>query len=384
MTFYDRVRASTGTTGNGSLVMGAAVSGYQPFSVVTDGDTVPYVIEDGSAWEIGEGVWTASSSTLTRMLGSSSTGSLLSLTGRATAFISPSAASLGEMAPSDANWTGGPLSITNGGTGSSTASGARDALGLEIGADVQAYNANLAALAGLTGAADKGFYFTGAGALALYDLTTVARTFTSQSTQALMRTAGLGMSADGSALVAAADYSAMRTALSLVPGTNVQAYDADLQAIGALAPSNDDIIQRKAGVWTNRTIAQLRVDLGSATQTTATFTPGMTINASATGITGTFVGRYNKTGNDVQFEIEITLTSKGASVGAVAVTGMPFAPAGSPTFPITAFAVTGITQGRATLAGTSFSFSLDFSGTGMTNTQLANNSIIKINGSYST
>jgi hypothetical protein len=37
--------------------------------------------------------------------------------------------------------------------------------------------------------------------------------------------------------------------------------DADLGAIAALAPSNDDVIQRKAGVWTNRTPGELKADL---------------------------------------------------------------------------------------------------------------------------
>lgn len=46
-----------------------------------------------------------------------------------------------------------------------------------------------------------------------------------------------------------------------VIGTDVQAYDGDLAAIAALAPSNDDIIQRKSGAWTNRTLAQLSTDL---------------------------------------------------------------------------------------------------------------------------
>jgi hypothetical protein len=54
----------------------------------------------------------------------------------------------------------------------------------------------------------------------------------------------------------------VRTFLALVIGTNVQAWDADLDAIAALAPTNDDIIQRKAGAWTNRTLAQLIADLG--------------------------------------------------------------------------------------------------------------------------
>lgn len=35
----------------------------------------------------------------------------------------------------------------------------------------------------------------------------------------------------------------------------------DLQAIEVLTPSNDDILQRKAGAWANRTIAQLKTDL---------------------------------------------------------------------------------------------------------------------------
>jgi hypothetical protein len=38
----------------------------------------------------------------------------------------------------------------------------------------------------------------------------------------------------------------------------------DVAAIEALSPSNDDIIQRKAGAWSNRTIAQLLTDLAAA------------------------------------------------------------------------------------------------------------------------
>lgn len=52
---------------------------------------------------------------------------------------------------------------------------------------------NLTAFAGLAGAADKGFYFTGSGALATYDLTAQGRTFLAASTDALQRAAlGLG------------------------------------------------------------------------------------------------------------------------------------------------------------------------------------------------
>lgn len=43
-----------------------------------------------------------------------------------------------------------------------------------------------------------------------------------------------------------------------------QASDADLTAIAALTPTNDDVIQRKSGAWVNRSIAQLSSDLGLA------------------------------------------------------------------------------------------------------------------------
>ena len=50
-----------------------------------------------------------------------------------------------------------------------SASIARDTLGLAIGTNVQAQNANLTALAGLNGSANKSFYFDGVGSLVLAD-----------------------------------------------------------------------------------------------------------------------------------------------------------------------------------------------------------------------
>ena len=44
-----------------------------------------------------------------------------------------------------------------------------------------------------------------------------------------------------------------------------QAVDADLTAIANLAPANDDLIQRKGGAWTNRTLRQVKADLSLGT-----------------------------------------------------------------------------------------------------------------------
>ena len=87
VTFANRAKVSTSTTGTGTITLGTAVDGYQSFADagVVNSDVVRYTIEDGDAWEIGSGTY--SSGTLTRVLDESSTGSLLNLSGDAVVYI---------------------------------------------------------------------------------------------------------------------------------------------------------------------------------------------------------------------------------------------------------------------------------------------------------
>jgi hypothetical protein len=89
----NRAKMTTATTGTGTMTLGSAVSGQQTFATagVVNADDVRYVIEDGTAFEIGTGIYTASGTTLSRTLIESSTGSLLNLTGMAVVFVTAAA-----------------------------------------------------------------------------------------------------------------------------------------------------------------------------------------------------------------------------------------------------------------------------------------------------
>lgn len=98
MAFHDRAKMTTATTGTGTITLGAALTNFQSFAAagVVNGEIIIYTIEDGSAWEMGWGVYTTSGTTLSRNLRSSSTGSLISLSGSATVYIGAPAAELNQ------------------------------------------------------------------------------------------------------------------------------------------------------------------------------------------------------------------------------------------------------------------------------------------------
>lgn len=104
--------------------------------------------------------------------------------------------------------------------------------------------------------------------------------------------------------------------------------DADLSVIGALSPSNDDFLQRKAGAWANRTVLQVKSDLSLNRFGVARATYSFAVSG---GVQGTITPTDSDTIPDNAIIVAVTINSTTAVTSAGAATVAIGTSAGSST-----------------------------------------------------
>jgi hypothetical protein len=198
----------TGTFPNPTIKSSVGLSGSPTTTTQSPGDNTTKIATtafvQGEISAITGGSYQPLDSDLTSIAALTTTSFGRSLLTQADAAATRTTIGLGSIATQSASSvsiTGGSITgitdllVADGGTGASTASGARTNLGLVIGTDVQAYDAELAALAGLTSATDKLPYFTGSGTASVTTLSSFIRTLLDDVDAATARaTLGAGTS----------------------------------------------------------------------------------------------------------------------------------------------------------------------------------------------
>ena len=155
------------------------------------------------------------------------------------------------------------LAVSDGGTGASTPAQAIN-LGINLGTDIQPFDQELAAIAALVSAENKGIQFTGDGTASTFTLSDVALEFLDDDSDSLQRvTLGLGnisvqntdsiqitggtisgitdlAISDGGTGASTADSARINLGINI--GVNVQGYDLGLKSIADLVTEPDQMI----------------------------------------------------------------------------------------------------------------------------------------------
>lgn len=239
------------------------------------------------------------------------------------------------------------LAVADGGTGSSTASGARTNLGLVIGTDVQAYDAELAAIA----------------ALAVTD--------------------GNIIVGNGTTWVAESGATA-RASLGLTIGTNVQAYDAELTAIAALSTTDGNFIVGNGSTWVAESGSTARASLGLGSIATQASSSVTITGGSITGITDLAVadgGTGASTAADARTNLSAAKSGANSDITSLAglTTALSVAQGGTGTTTSTGTGSV-VLSASPTLTGTPVA---PTASQGTNNTQIATTAFVLANGAPS-
>ena len=224
----------------------------------------------------------------------------------------------------------GTLSVSDGGTNATSASDARTNLGVAIGSDVQAHGDVLDDLSGLSQAANKGIFFDTGNSAATFDLSAAGRALLDDADAAAQRAtlqvrpgvevqaydaelaalAGLSSAANkvpyftGSGTADLADLSAYartllddanastaRGTLGLTIGSDILAYNASLATIGSLSTSDGNFIVGNGSSFTVESGSTARTSLGLGTIATQAANNVSITGGTLSGVTidaGTF------------------------------------------------------------------------------------------------
>jgi hypothetical protein len=195
----DRVQETSTSTGTGSFTLDGAVTGYQTFAVIGNGNTTFYTIADqgGANWEVGIGTYSTTGPTLARttvLSNSNGNTSPVSFTaGTKTVFVTyPSEQSVNLDASGNVSalgnitsgvWQGTTVGVAYGGTGVTASSGANSVVLRDSDQNiavnrVNQSNTNTTAAAGTTALTAASSYIhtlvgTGGQTYTLPDATTV-------------------------------------------------------------------------------------------------------------------------------------------------------------------------------------------------------------------
>jgi len=185
---------------------------------------------------------------------------------------------------SNDNWSGTDLAVANGGTGASDAATARTNLGLAIGTNVQAYDADLTTIAGLSSA--DGNFIVGSATGWVAESGATARTSLGLGTAATSATGDFATAAQGTTADSALQPGDI--------GSTVQAYDAELTAIAALAVTDSNFIVGNGTTWVAETGATARTSIGLGTANNVQFN-SLGVGTAGSGTAGEIRATNNVT-----------------------------------------------------------------------------------------